>query len=308
MSTTIKAPGILHRYTTNLVAFEHTRNGISRNNSLLFVGGLNDGFLTVPYAQDLAAALPPSFSFIEVLLSSAYSGWGHSSISQDIDELGQCVEYFHSLRPGGKVILMGNSTGCQDVLGYLSYQGSRPKVDGGILQAPVSDREAMEMVYPAEDSRRYTEMARQRVKDGKGDHVLPNEVSLQLLGARVTANRWLSLASPGPERAGEDDMFSSDLGDGRFQSTFGMAGKRGVALMILFSGNDAFVPKAVDKQALVARMEKAFVDGGGQLSEGSGVLLNASHTVREVGEVRAELLKRVTSFVESVDKGTIGTA
>ncbi|KAI4262310.1 MAG: hypothetical protein L6R42_002512 [Xanthoria sp. 1 TBL-2021] len=305
--STIKAPGILHRYTTNLVAFEHTRDGISPNNSLLFVGGLNQGFLTIPYAQDLAAALPPSYSFVEVLLSSAFSGWGHSSISQDVYELGQCVEYFQSLRPGGKVVLMGNSTGCQDVLCYLSYEGSRPKVDGGILQAPVSDREAIQMIYPAEEYKRYNEMAQQRVKEGKGDHMLPNEVSLPLLGARVTADRWLSLASPAPEHAGEDDLFSSDLGDGRFRSTFGMAGKRGVALLILFSGNDGFVPKAVDKQALVARMEKAFVDAGGQLGGGSGVLLNASHTVKDVGEARDELLKRVKNFVDSIDKGTLRT-
>ncbi|KAI4239909.1 MAG: hypothetical protein LQ349_000004 [Xanthoria aureola] len=305
--STIKAPGILHRYTTRLVAFEHTRAGVAPNNSLLFVGGLNEGFLTVPYTQDLAAALPPSYSLVEVLLSSAFSGWGHSSISQDVHELGRCVEYFQSLRPGGKVVLMGNSTACQDVLCYLSYPGSRPKVAGGILQAPVSDREAIQTIYPADDYKRYNEMAQQWVKDGKGDHMLPNEVSLPKLGARVTADRWLSLASPGPEHAGEDDLFSSDLGDGRFQSTFGMAGKSGAALLILFSGNDEFVPKAVDKQALVARMEKAFVDAGGQLGRESGILLNASHTVKAVGEARDELLKRVKNFVNSIDKGTLGT-
>ncbi|KAL8998733.1 MAG: hypothetical protein Q9169_002288 [Polycauliona sp. 2 TL-2023] len=306
MSTQIKAPGILHRYTTHLLAFEHTRDGVSPNNSLLFVGGLNEGLLTIPYAQDLAAALPPSYSFIEVLLSSAFSGWGHSSISQDVDEMGQCVEYFQSLRPGGKVVLMGNSTGCQDVLGYLSFQGSRPRVDGGVLQAPVSDRESIEMFYPAKDLEKYNEMARRWVKEGRGDHVLPNEVSLPLMGARVTANRWLSLASPGPQHAGEDDLFSSDLDGERFQSTFGMAAKRGTALLILFSGNDAWVPKSVDKQNLVDRMHKAFIDAGGQLGHGSGILSGASHTVRETGEVRDELLKRVKDFVGSIEKGTLG--
>ncbi|KAL8914896.1 MAG: hypothetical protein Q9171_000523 [Xanthocarpia ochracea] len=305
MCTNINAPGILHRYTSRLVAFEHTRNDVSPHNSLLFVGGLNDGFLTVPYAQDLAAFLPSSYSFIEVLLSSAFSGWGHSSISQDVEEMGKCVEYFQSLRPRGKVVLMGNSTGCQVVLAYLSSEGSRPKVDGGILQAPVSDRQAIEMIYPAEDYKRYNKMAQKWVQEGKGDYILPNEVSLALLGARVTANRWLSLASPGPEHAGEDDMFSSDLEYGRFQSTFGMAGRRGVPLMILFSENDTFVPKAVDKEALVARMEKAFVDAGGQLGKGSGILPGASHTVKEEGEVRDEFLNRVRNFVESLERGTL---
>ncbi|KAL8680676.1 MAG: hypothetical protein Q9186_003161 [Xanthomendoza sp. 1 TL-2023] len=305
MSVTLQAPGVLHRYTNLLVAFEHTRNGTTPQNTLLFVGGLNEGLLTIPYSRDLAAAIPPSYSLVEVLLSSAFSGWGHSSISQDVEELGQCVQYFQSLRSNGKIVLMGNSTGCQDVLGYLSFEGSRPKVEGGILQAPVSDREAIEMIYPQDEYEKYNETAKRWVKEGKGDHILPNDVSLSIMGARVTANRWLSLASPGPEHAGEDDMFSSDLEDGRFQSTFGMAGKRGVALMILFSGNDAFVPKTVDKEALVSRMEKAFVDGGGRLAKGSGILPNASHTIREESNVRDEFLKRVSGFLESVDEGRI---
>ena len=199
---------------------------------------------------------------------------------------------------------MGNSTGCQDVLHYASSEGSRPIVDGVILQAPVSDREAIQMIYPPEDYRKYNEMAQQWVKERRGDEVLPNEVSFPILGSRCTANRWLSLASPGPENKGEDDMFSSDFGPERFQSTFGVAGRRGVAMMILFSGNDAFVPATVDKEALVAKMEKAFVDAGGKLGKGSGVLAGASHTVREEGDVREELHKRVVEFLHSVDHGT----
>ncbi|KAL8711409.1 MAG: hypothetical protein Q9225_007122 [Loekoesia sp. 1 TL-2023] len=220
--------------------------------------------------------------------------------------MAQCVEYFQSLRPKGKIVLMGNSTGCQDVLHYVSSEGSRPMVDGAILQAPVSDREAIQMIYPAEDYKRYNEMAQKWVEEGRGDEVLPNEVSLPIIGARCTANRWLSLASPGPDHKGEDDMFSSDFGPGRFQTTLGVAGRRGVAMMILYSGNDASVPSTVDKEALVARMEKAFVDAGGKLDKGSGVLLGASHTVREEGEVRRELHRRVIDFLQSIEQGTVG--
>lgn len=220
--------------------------------------------------------------------------------------MAQCVEYFQSRRPNGKIVLMGNSTGCQDVLGYCSYQGSRPIVSGAILQAPVSDREAIQMIYLPEDYNRYNALAQQWVKEGRADEVLPNYVSLPFLGARCTAKRWLDLASPGPEHAGEDDMFGSDLDAGRLQSTFGVAGRRGVAMMILFSGNDAFVPLTVNKEALVARMEKAFVDAGGKLGKGSGILPGASHTVREDGIIRDELHKRVVDFLESIEKGTVG--
>ncbi|KAI4253822.1 MAG: hypothetical protein LQ352_003463, partial [Teloschistes flavicans] len=255
---TVQAPGILHRYSHNLVAFEHVPSSSPPSspeptsqppNSLLFVAGLNDGLLTTPYTPSLAAALPPTWSFIQVLLSSSYSGWGISSLTQDIAELSQCVAYFKSRRPEGKIILMGNSTGCQDVLGYLSFpptqdeergQGwERPRVDGGILQAPVSDREAIGIIYPREDLERYNAMARRLVEDGKGEEMLPNEVSLPILGARTTASRWLSLSSPAPDHRGQDDLFSSDLPPARFAETFGVAGRRGAALLVLYSGNDA---------------------------------------------------------------------
>ncbi|KAL8692000.1 MAG: hypothetical protein Q9218_002892 [Villophora microphyllina] len=302
----------------HLVAFEHTPRESSPQpqNSLLFIPGLNEGFLTTPYILSLAAALPPTWSFIEVLLSSSYSGWGTSSLPHDISELAQCITNILSLpsKKHGKIVLMGNSTGCQDVLGYLSFPptteeerwgGERPRVEGGILQAPVSDREAIEMIYPKEDLERYNALARQFVKDGRGEEVLPNEVSLPLLGARTTASRWLSLSSPAPEHKGQDDMFSSDFSASRFDETFGMAGRRGAALMVLFSGNDGFVPKSVDKESLVERMEKAFVDAGGKLGKGSGVLPGASHTVKEEGDVREDLLKRVCGFLEDVEAGKL---
>ncbi|KAI4094343.1 MAG: hypothetical protein LQ344_002243 [Seirophora lacunosa] len=306
MSTTLKSPGILHRYNARLVAFEHTRSHSTPSNTLFFIGGLGDGLLTTPYIQSLSAALSPSYALVEILLSSAYSGWGTSSISHDVDEMAECVAYFQSLRPNGKVVLMGNSTGCQDVLGYCSFEGSRPPVHGAILQAPISDREASQFIYSREDFEENIELARTWVEEGRGDDVLPNHVSLPFLGARCTAKRWLSLASPGPEHIGEDDMFSSDLDSTRFQSTFGTAGRRGVALMVLYSGNDGFVPSAVDKAALVARMEKAFVDAGGRLGKGSGILPGASHTVREEGNVREELHKRVIEFLDEIEQGTVG--
>ena len=202
-------------------------------------------------------------------------------------------------------MLMGNSTGCQDVLHYISSEGSRPNVDGGILQAPVSDREGIEMFYLPDEVKRWNEMAQRWVREGRGDEVLPNDASLPLMGARTTANRWLSISSPGPEHKGEDDMFSSDLSDERFRKTFGVVGTKGVALMILYSENDGFVPSTVDKEALVKRMEKAFTEAGGELGKGSGILPGASHTVKEEGKVRQDLLNRVVEFIEDVEKGTL---
>ncbi|KAL8968388.1 MAG: hypothetical protein Q9183_002481 [Haloplaca sp. 2 TL-2023] len=161
------------------------------------------------------------------------------------------------------------------------------------------------MFYRPDEVKKWNEMAQRWVREGKGDEMLPNDASLPLLGARTTANRWLSISSPGPEHKGEDDMFSSDLSDERFRTTFGVAGTKGVALMILYSENDGFVPSTVDKEALVKRMEKAYTEAGGKLGKGSGILPGASHTVKEEGKVREDLLKRVVEFIEDVEKGTL---
>ncbi|KAI4166211.1 MAG: hypothetical protein LQ342_000097 [Letrouitia transgressa] len=288
-----------------LVAFEHTRESPATN-TLLFISGLNDGLLTIPYLAYLSSHLPPSFSFTEVLLSSSYSGWGTSSLTQDARELAECVTYFRELRPEGKIVLMGNSTGCQDVMHYLISDGARPKVDGAILQAPVSDREAMRIVLSEDEYQQSVETAQQWVHDGKGEDVLPSTIAFPVFGARCTANRWLSLASPGPEHAGEDDLFSSDFGDERVERVFGKAGKQKARLLILYSSHDRSVPDTVDKAALVKRWGICFVAAGGSLDAGSGILEGAGHTVKEKGEVLENFTVRVVGFLERVQNAAPG--
>ena len=294
------------RQSSRRVAFEHTRDGAQPSNTLLFVGGLNDGFLTVPYIPSLAAAIPSIYSLVEVLLSSAYQGFGTSSLGQDVAEMADCVKYFRSLRPEGKIIIMGHSTGCQDVMYYLILEGQRPQVDGAILQAPVSDREAIQMFCWGEEYDVGVKLAQQWVDEGRGNDVLPTNISKPIMGARCTAIRWLSFTSPGPDHEGEDDLFSSDFDEARFQRSFGRAGKSGVPMSILYSGSDEYVPLFVDKCALVARMGKVFKEAGGKLDKRSGILEGASHTVKEEGEIRQNFIRRVVSFLEDIGCGTVG--
>jgi len=63
--------------------------------------------------------------------------------------------YFRKIGKFGKIVLMGSSTGCQDVMEYLTGANAakRPRIDGGILQAPVSDREAIIMSMKPDDYR-----------------------------------------------------------------------------------------------------------------------------------------------------------
>lgn len=75
-------------------------------------GGLGDGLGTVGYIYSLAEALgKASWSFIHLLLFSAYSGFGHGSLEQDAKEIGKIVEYLRNERGKKKIVLMGHSTG-----------------------------------------------------------------------------------------------------------------------------------------------------------------------------------------------------
>ncbi|KAK2763018.1 hypothetical protein FQN53_007344 [Emmonsiellopsis sp. PD_33] len=339
MSSTPSHPGILHSYAPRLTAFEYAspKNTTHKPHSLIFIGGLGDGFYTVPYLNDLAAALETSsWSVYQVLLTSSYSGWGLASLDGDVDEIGQCVDYVKSYKsasapaqnyPPGKVVIMGHSTGSQDTLHYLYSQnpGSgniRPPVDGAILQAPVSDREAIlntirtgnEYGSPEELQKAYDELItiaqNQTQVEGK-DTLLPLWL-LEKIGlgdtTPISSRRFLSLASPdSPERPQEDDLFSSDLTDARLRETFGMVGSRGLlkkSLLAIPGGADEYAAPWLDKEGQLKRWEEA--TKGGSSREGiwdpnSAVIPGATHSPTEPGP-KQELIARVKAFLANIEK------
>ena len=201
----------------------------SPKNFLLFIGGLGDSILTVPYPSRIAESLPPTWGLVEVMISSSATAFGCGSLKRDADEIAECVKYFRSINPDGKVVLMGHSTGCQDLMQYLTGDanklhskfederqerddaGKRPRVHGAILQAPVSDREGIEVTgYDKNIFQQAITLAESWVKDGKGEDCLPLGLTNQFFGPiPVNATRFLSLTLPG----GDDDFFSSDLSD-----------------------------------------------------------------------------------------------
>ena len=243
-------------------------------------------------------ALPTSWSTVEILLSSSYIGWGTSSLDNDVKEIAECVGYFRDLRPNGKIVLLGHSTGSQDVIHYLiAGGGQRPKVDGGILQSGISDREAFAMVMSGTKYEQSIKVAQEYIDDGRGGDCLPTSITEPIFSSPISAKRWLSLLSPGPEHAGEDDYFSSDLDDNRLQKTFGKLGGTGTPIGILFGGNDEHVPESVDKEHLVSRWIKATEKDGGVVDQSSGVIPGATHNINEGGEPRDERLRRIVGFL-----------
>ena len=88
------------------------------------------------------------------------------------------------------------------------------------------------MIADPADLNKGVELAQRYVREGKENDVLPNEATGMLFPAPMSAKRYLSLISPGPEHAGEDDYFSSDFDDERLKGTFGKVGRTGTPMLV----------------------------------------------------------------------------
>lgn len=187
---------------------------------------------------------------------------------------------------------------------YLVSPGERPPIDGAIMQASVSDREGIEMLADQNDLKKGAELAQRYVREGKENDVLPDCATNMLFAAPMSAKRWLSLISPGPEHAGEDDYFSSDFDDARLRATFGKIGRTRTPILMLYSGSDAHVPESVDKQLLVDRWIRIIKEGGGVVDQDSAVIPGASHTLKELGQPAKDVTERVNAFLKRIEERT----
>lgn len=298
--------GQVHRYGKKLIAFEHTTSsGQPSKHILLWIGGLGDGLHTVSYPARLAQQLPSDWSLAQVIIRSSYNGWGSGSLERDAKDLAQCVSYFRKNKPdGGRIVYMGHSTGCQDLMEYLTGKGcaERPIIDGAILQAPVSDREALKDDMDEETIEKILSTSREWIDGGHGNDVLPESVDVKYFGkaSTVTAYRWYSILSPG----GDDDYFSSDLSEEQLQATFGII-KKESPLLILYSGADENAPPSVDLEALTQKW-MGFVTRGGGIADAEfgGVVVGASHNLdTDDDDVLGDLCKRVGGFLSKVETG-----
>ncbi|MCJ1391311.1 hypothetical protein MMC18_004174 [Xylographa bjoerkii] len=305
--------GVLHRYSPHLVAFEYASNATESSSpagvhTLLFVAGLSDGLYTVPFTTSLARSLPSNWRFVQPLLSSSYAGWGTSTLDKDVQELVQCINYILTLRPKGKIVMIGHSTGCQDIMHYLlSPAGKagapRPHLAGGILQAGVSDRESMVMLLPEELYNSSVRLAQSYVTQGCGEDVLPMAATGGFMNVPISARRWLALASPPPAHDGEDDYFSSDLSYERLKETFGRIGPTGTHIQFLFGEKDQYVPRSVDKKRLVEKWERIVKGGGGVVDIESGIVMGANHNLDNASEeVIQDLVRRVVGFLGRIEE------
>ena len=314
--------GILHVYhpARNLNLLEHLPRSKQvpfqgpapqPKHILLFVGGLYDQFNLPRYVNDLAALFPVHASqewrVMHVQLSSNGRSWGIFDIDRDIDEISTCIEYVRSKlfrTPELDIVLMGHSTGCQDILRYLtapnpngSNATKRPIIQGAIIQAPVSDRDGiLQTIEDGPDAKKAYDAALRIARDTPtSEHrnvLLPMNLTKPLFGpCPVNIARFLSLVSPdSPENPSMEDFFSNDLKDARLKSTFGAIGRSRLlarrqpgdaeAILVLMSDSDEHVRSSVSQKNLLARWKSFMREETGAMIHGdSAVILNALHDV-----------------------------
>lgn len=252
--------GELFTYDRNrrLVAFESHPLSLGRSCEVtfVFIGGLTDGFLALPFliplSEALAARTPRNASLVQCLLSSSYDGFGVGSLSEDADEIRSLVSHLTTVRGARKVVLIGHSTGCQDAVMFFSRFGATAEgraVDSVILHGPVSDREFM-MSSGVVGSATMKEVE-DMVGGSNGHGIVP--------GWRydgkvpMTADRLWSLCGA---KMTDDDMFSNDLTDSEMISRLKvLSNVRRVA--VVFCERDEYVPSHVNKRQLATRIARS---------------------------------------------------
>ncbi|KAK4212776.1 esterase lipase [Rhypophila decipiens] len=292
--------------------------GSKATNALIFIGGLTSGphMTEIDFLVDNAKIVALGYSVWELHMRSSYSGFGFSSLANDAEDIASLVEYLRA-RQKGKVVLVGTSTGCQDVLSYASTlarkRGANTKVDGYVLLNPVSDREFAAFALPHDILEESIAAAKSMIDAGEGDEIIPRKLLPPVFSSPVSAYRWWSLAAKG----GDDDFFSSDMTDEEICKKFESVKNR--PIIFLPGEKDEMVPPTVDREALLDRWIAAVTridsaEGGGAASESwcktditrclSGFIPGGDHLLSERA-AREWAGERVAQFLACLEKSAL---
>jgi len=311
-----------------LQAFE-SPSSHSHVNYCVYVGGLTDGLLACSYVEALAAELDKrGWALVQPILSSAYAGYGVSSLERDAAELSELLAHLEKTRPAVQAFaIVGHSTGCQDAVTLLATAppAIRRRIRAVALQAPVSDREAATLEGDASTREALLATAEARVASGEGGSLLSQ---LHYGFVPMSAARYASLVGKG----GADDMFSSDFTDAQLAAILGhmsTEGQRqgrpaapanqgavdglgegsvgvraiepvpdhpGLRTLFALSACDEYVPSNVD----VAALSRRFVAAAGGAANGASTYLvpGANHNLATPASAAADFVAAVGQLLD----------
>ncbi|KAK9832887.1 hypothetical protein WJX74_000806 [Apatococcus lobatus] len=218
----------------------------SGDRHVVLIGGLSNGLLFAGYNAALAKSLQSSgWAVVLTLLSSSLKGWGIACLDQDAAEIKLLTQTLTEKFKSKGIVLAGHSTGCQDVVRYVTKEGVE-NIAGAILQAAVSDREWLD---GRPETKARLKQAEDMIASGKGEYIAYRDFDID--GAPICARRCVALAKLG----GDDDMFSSDFSDDMLKEKIGAMAS--IPTLIIQGLEDETVPASVDKRATLPRLAKA---------------------------------------------------
>ncbi|KAI9229853.1 MAG: hypothetical protein DHS80DRAFT_13190 [Piptocephalis tieghemiana] len=283
---TLPAQLFIYYPERKLCAFESFGDAMGEpKTAVVLIPGLGDGPFSLPYAPGLAEMIrSKGHTFVQANLSSTYTGYGTSSVRQDVEELDRLLGHLVEHHGRERFFLVGHSTGSQDVLMYARHGQHKDRVVGCVLQAGVSDREYMEGSMDGDLRARLVEYAEGLINQGKGEEMMPREADGS---AALTARRFLSFA----RAKGEDDMFSANLSDEYVKALY--EGIRTPMLMV-HSGADEFVLSQEVMKRMQAQHARLY---SGHLPPVT--IPGASHALVSP-EAQEEFFKHVSSMLDDL--------
>jgi len=217
-----------------LVAFES--GSLSSSRCLILLGGLTDGLLSLPYVERLSSkleSLSKPFSLIQPLFRSSNLQYGWHTIDNDVEDLKVLIDYLiHNRNNLKSIILMGHSTGCQDIVHYLRQEKKHPKIHRVILQGAVSDRQYSSTLSSTQDQLDYC---------SKNNKDITEWLPRYLHDPPLTIERCLSLN----ETNSIEDLFSSDLTDEQLRNIYE---KIETPISWIWSKQDEYVPDNIKQE------------------------------------------------------------
>ncbi|WVR03042.1 hypothetical protein IAU60_000031 [Kwoniella sp. DSM 27419] len=278
-----------------------TSGDLDASRAVVFIGGLTNGLGAVPFPYTLSDALDKvGWKLVQFHWSSAYGGYGTGSLDRDRQEMEALVKH---LRSEGiqTIVVAGHSTGSQNVMHYLSnpifQESSSPeteaiRVQGGIMQAPASDREFLDKLGCRDWFEQLPE-AERLIKEGRGEDLL-DKAFCKSEGMDVNAYRLHSLIGQG----GDDDYFSNDVPDERtapFAHSLSTSfGRLAAPALILYSDGDI----QHQEGDVSAKLERWQAAAKGKLEY--KLLVGASHDVCET-EPQAVLCETVVEWLKGIE-------
>uniref|UniRef100_A0A6N2KP57 Uncharacterized protein n=1 Tax=Salix viminalis TaxID=40686 RepID=A0A6N2KP57_SALVM len=259
--------------------------------------------------QPLAIALDKEkWSLVQLLMSSSYTGYGTSSLKQDASELDQLVSYLINKEDSEGVVLLGHSTGCQDIVHYMRTNAACSRaVRAAILQLDMDFYNLCDdilflatasFVHPlAAFAYNSNWNVQAPVSDREYRATLPETASMIDLASTMIAEELYYILSLNKAFCryhslcaymGDDDLFSSDLSDDQLRMRLGHMSN--TPCQVIFSMADEYVPEYVDKKALVERLCR--VMGGAEKVEIEHGNHSLSNRVQEAVQAIVDFVKR----------------